>query len=352
MLAAHPRLRRSISIGVPVILFVAAAIGLRQRFPSLSAIVGALTGVDAMWLIVAAAAELLSLAMFGRQHRRLLKGFGVSISLWRASAISWSRSAIAISMPAGTAVSAGFAFQQFRAVGASRPTAATVMVVSNTISSLSFFALYATGLLASLVRPFATEPAEVVAAIGLGIAAVAAVIGVVLTWHARPHGRTEHLRAMTWLARWPRVSRVFVRLGETVVAAREVPVRHWGLAFGAAALNWLADLGCLIAVVHAFDLPVTLTAVALAYLGVQVVRQIPLTPGGLGLIEASLVAALVAGGSPYGGAAAAVLVYRLLSCWLVIPVGALAWAVLRRRTPKLPAPEALPEAEREPALVG
>jgi uncharacterized protein (TIRG00374 family) len=140
-------------------------------------------------------------------------------------------------------------------------------------------------------------------------------------------------------------------MSEAVTAAREVRARHWGLAFGAAALNWLADLACLAASVHAFGLPVTFTGVAVAYLGAQVVRQIPLTPGGLGLIEASLVAALVAAGSPYGGAAAAVLVYRLLSCWLVIPVGALAFAILRRRSRKLPASPALPEDEREPVLV-
>jgi hypothetical protein len=72
---------------------------------------------------------------------------------------------------------------------------------------------------------------------------------------------------------------------------------------------------------------VTLGAV---YLTVQIVRQIPLTPGGIGVIELSLLAGLVSAGAGEAAAAATVLVYRLLSCWLIIPVGLLCWTLLRR----------------------
>ena len=72
---------------------------------------------------------------------------------------------------------------------------------------------------------------------------------------------------------------------------------------------------------------VTLGAI---YLTVQIVRQIPLTPGGLGVIEISLLAGLVSAGAGEAAAAATVLVYRLLSCWLIIPVGLLGWLLLRR----------------------
>jgi uncharacterized protein (TIRG00374 family) len=67
------------------------------------------------------------------------------------------------------------------------------------------------------------------------------------------------------------------------------------------------------------------------YLGIQLVRQIPLSPGGIGLIETSLVAGLVLLGADNAAAAAATLGYRLLSCWLVIPAGLVAWLLLTRR---------------------
>jgi uncharacterized membrane protein YbhN (UPF0104 family) len=103
---------------------------------------------------------------------------------------------------------------------------------------------------------------------------------------------------------------------------------------GAAALafavgNWVGDLACLIAVGYAFGLTLSVVQLAGAYLAVQIVRQIPITPGGIGLIEASLLVALVAAGAPHIAAAAVVLVYRVLSCWLIVPTGFLAWVVLQ-----------------------
>jgi uncharacterized protein (TIRG00374 family) len=113
--------------------------------------------------------------------------------------------------------------------------------------------------------------------------------------------------------------------------ARAVSVGQLAVPVGYAALNWLLDLCCLIAVAHACDLPLTAFQLATVYLAVQVVRQVPLTPGGIGLIEASLLAGLVTAGAPQSGAAAAVLAYRLISCWLVLPAGLLAYVRLHRR---------------------
>lgn len=53
--------------------------------------------------------------------------------------------------------------------------------------------------------------------------------------------------------------------------------------------------------------------VATAHLGVQLIRQIPGTAGGIGVIEASLLIALTAAGAEQAVAAAAILVYRVLS---------------------------------------
>jgi hypothetical protein len=105
-----------------------------------------------------------------------------------------------------------------------------------------------------------------------------------------------------------------------------------------AVVNWLADMLCLAAAARAFALPVGLVTIATIYLGVQIVRQIPLTPGGIGLIETGLLAGLASAGAPTAAAAAVVLTYRVLSCWLILPLGGLAWLGLRSTPVTAPTP--------------
>ena len=54
-------------------------------------------------------------------------------------------------------------------------------------------------------------------------------------------------------------------------------------------------------------------------------------PGGLGALEAALIAGLSALGMPVGAAASAVLIYRLLTYWLTIPIGWLSLKIAEDR---------------------
>ncbi|HET8526347.1 MAG TPA: YbhN family protein, partial [Actinomycetota bacterium] len=71
--------------------------------------------------------------------------------------------------------------------------------------------------------------------------------------------------------------------------------------------------------------------VLLAFCAAQLLAQIPLTPGGLGFVEAGLTATLVLAGVSAGAAAIATLAYRLVSYWLPLPAGLLAYGLYRRR---------------------
>jgi putative heme transporter len=65
---------------------------------------------------------------------------------------------------------------------------------------------------------------------------------------------------------------------------------------------------------------------------VRLVTALPITPGGLGVVEVGMAAALtVAGGAP-ARVVAAVLLYRALTYALQVPLGAMSWAVWRRQT--------------------
>ena len=117
---------------------------------------------------------------------------------------------------------------------------------------------------------------------------------------------------------------------DAIRAGRTVSPGRMALVTGFAGANWLTDLLCFAASARAFGLPVGFATLATIYLGAQIIRQIPLTPGGVGLIETGLLAGLASAGAGAAAAAATVLTYRVLSNWLIVPIGGLAWFGLRR----------------------
>jgi hypothetical protein len=71
--------------------------------------------------------------------------------------------------------------------------------------------------------------------------------------------------------------------------------------------------------------------VLIAYAVTGVIGLIPITPGGLGIVEASLSGFLVLAGVDSGAAVLATLTYRLASYWLPLLAGPVAYAVFKRR---------------------
>ena len=100
-------------------------------------------------------------------------------------------------------------------------------------------------------------------------------------------------------------------------------------AGGWAAANWLLDAACLWVFVAAFGFRAPVEGVLVSYGLANVIGAIPVTPGGLGVIEAVLTPSLVGFGVPRAVAILAVVGYRLVNFWLPIPVGGLAYASLR-----------------------
>ena len=68
--------------------------------------------------------------------------------------------------------------------------------------------------------------------------------------------------------------------------------------------------------------------------------QIPVTPGGLGFVEAGLTAMLALAGVGAGSAVLATFAYRLFAYWLQLPAGLVAFILHRRREARRPQPAA------------
>lgn len=96
-----------------------------------------------------------------------------------------------------------------------------------------------------------------------------------------------------------------------------------------AAANWLLDAASLEVFVRAFGRWVNPDGLLVAYGLAYVLAVIPLTPGGLGVIEATLTTLLVGFDTPRGVATLGVIVYRLINFWAPIPLGGLAYLSLQ-----------------------
>jgi uncharacterized membrane protein YbhN (UPF0104 family) len=337
---------RLAAIGVAVV--VLAVIGLRGRLPDPVEFLAALAGAEYGWVALAALLQAVSLAAFALQQRRLIDNLGVRLRLRHVMAITLARSALSISLPAGAAVSTGYAIREYRRAGVTRKVGAASAIVSGLASIGGLTLLYVVGAVTIAAQHpsglLNWQPLAVVAAL-TALTAGAVTVG---RRHADPRGvpgrrgrtRPDRDPASEPRAPYGRVGAQIVRLltagREAWQAGASLRARDWAAALAYAALNWLTDLLCLAAATRALGLPIGVTTLAGIYLGVQIVRQVPLTPGGVGVVETALVAGLTAVGATAVSAAAAVLVYRLLSCWLIIPVGGIAALTLRRGRPAPP----------------
>jgi uncharacterized protein (TIRG00374 family) len=103
----------------------------------------------------------------------------------------------------------------------------------------------------------------------------------------------------------------------------------WSLA------NWWLDLTALALSFAAVGAAVPWRGLLLAYGAGQLAANLPVTLGGLGVVEGSLTVALVLYGGDQETTVAAVLLYRIISFWMMLALGWGAALVIRIRTPRL-----------------
>ncbi|HKP20997.1 MAG TPA: YbhN family protein [Thermoleophilaceae bacterium] len=124
-------------------------------------------------------------------------------------------------------------------------------------------------------------------------------------------------------------------LPERLLSERDIVLhvlgKGWWEALILASGRWLLDYLTLVAAVYAVGARPHVSLVLLAFCAAQLLGTLPLTPGGLGLVEAGLTGTLALAGVGGGAAVVATLAYRLVSFWLPLPAGAVAALVHRRR---------------------
>ena len=322
---------------------VALVVGVKVLAPRRSELSGAAAALGHLhpaWLAVAVLAELGSLGAYAALQRRLLSSGGVAIGATPIAGITLAGYAIQNSFPGGPAWSAVFAFREFRRRGIDSVLAGWTMVVVAILSDVSLALLGLIGVVAAQRQAAGLDVVEVVVAV--------AAIVLAVTW-ALHRGLSSHRSqdvAVWFLRRWQRVVRrpageptELVRGALERLRSVRPSTADWARAGTFALANWVFDCACLALAFGAVGAEVPWRGLLLAYGTGQLAANLPITPGGLGVVEGSLSIALVLYGGAEASTVAAVLLYRIISFWAMLPVGWASWAGLRwagrRATPVL-----------------
>jgi putative heme transporter len=313
---AWPVLRYLVGIGGVAI----AAWVLSSHTDELSGITTIFDHLNWWWVPAAVAAEALSFVCFAVMEYQLLTTTGgvrpPPIPLFRMTVAA---QALTNSLPAGNAVAAVYGFRWFRRFGADDTLAVWAMMGTfiATIVSLSLVATAGLALATELGASYDLIP------VLIGVLLIAIAVGAVFVYE-RPLLVVLNwaLRVSRSIFRRPsedateRVDRIVGRITSVRLGWRRViSVVLWGTA------NWLFDCGCFALMFLAIGAAIPWKGLLLAYGAGQLAAALPITPGGLGAVEGSITIALVAFGGAHVATVDAVLLYRLISFWLVLAVG-------------------------------
>jgi uncharacterized membrane protein YbhN (UPF0104 family) len=295
-----------------------------------------LTRIHPAWYVAMLAFEVGSFAAAWALARLAVR----NLSWFDAAASQLTANSASRVFPGGAVVGSAVYYRMLSAAGTEPAQAAAALTVNSLVSTMVLVALPAiAGTMAIITAPI--PPGLLPIAFGgVGIFAALFIAGFLAVRFDAPlrvvAGTTiSVLRRLAGL-----VNRSVSISAERVIAIRDDIVDivgpRWLRSVGLAASNWLLDYLTLVAALYAVGARPRLSIVLLAYAASAVLSMIPITPGGLGFVEAGLTATLTIAGVPAADALLATLAYRLFSFWLPIPAGGVAYAMFRRRRGKLP----------------
>jgi uncharacterized protein (TIRG00374 family) len=311
----------------PVLRYVVGFGGIGVAIWVLSSHTDELSGVTSLfdhmrwwWIPAGIVAEALSFVSFTAMEFQLLTArSGVRPPRFPLFRMTLGSQALTNSLPAGNAVSAVYGFRWFRRFGAD-DTLAVWAMAGTFIAAMLSLSLVATAGLA-----LAADEGASLDLIPVLVGVLVITIGITaLFLHPRPLFTiaTWAARISRAIVRWPkndpaeRVDRIVQRITSVEPGWRKGALI---LVFGTA--NWLFDCACFAFMFLAIGAGIPWKGLLLAYGAGQLAAALPITPGGLGAVEGSITIALVAFGGEQVATVDAVLLYRLISFWLVLVVG-------------------------------
>src|SRR5215469_8327591 len=316
------------------VFYVAVAVGVFALLPRLGGLThdaARLRHARPAFVVAAAVAQAVSLGCYALLYRRVLASLGARLSFRVALDVTMASFLVSHVTPFGSATGTVLNVSTLEHEGIAGSTTGEAIGLTSLVSSIALVALFGTGLVATAGRHVSATYLKIA---GIALALVVLVLAIALLVGAHP-GVAERAarRAASW-ARHIRRSidpdRVAQTSGRLVRLARSALTgRAFAESYGFASADLLFDLLSLDLMFLAFRYQPGFGPLAVAYAAANIAAAIPVTPGGLGVIEVTLVAITVGFGAPRATAVLAVLGYRVVNYWLPLLPGAVAYLRLR-----------------------
>lgn len=325
-----PEVGRGWYIVARVAVVVVVAVSLQIFGPTLVVVytsLGDVVRINPLWMAVITGCEAASFVCLWQLMRLVIR-----TSSWRIVArAQLVGNAMGQVVPGGAATGAAVQMRILTVCGVDRVTAASALPVVGLLTTATVFISPVFALPATLAIPNVPRELLVAACFGVGGSLLLAAALVLFLTTTRP--LVALAGAIQSVLNAVRRRHPLTDLPERVVRERDLIRGRLGdrkraavlVAVGNVGLDYLALLAAL-AAVGARPNP---GLVLLAFVTAKLLGTIPLTPGGLGFVEAGLTGTLTLAGIPSGQAVVATAAYRAVSYLLPVLAGAGAYVWYR-----------------------
>lgn len=283
------------------------------------------------FLVAAAIVELVAWLAYARMTVQLISP-AHRISLMMSFGIALASKAVSHVVPGGAATTAATNVTLLQRAGVPTGELPFVLTTQSTVSALVLNAMLTVSLLIAI--PITGLRSDYKVALALAGALYVGIGALLLAIVRHTDGTAKAIaKAVAWI---PKVKPAAVRLYlhqladqlSALISDRNLLSR----LLVDAVINWLCGATALWVSLLAYNGHPSIVGLLVAYCLANVMAVVPITPGGLGIVEAVMISTLTAFGMDHGIASVGVVTFRLFSFWLPIPGGAVAYLLVRRAT--------------------
>ncbi len=246
--------------------------------------------------------------------------------------------------PVSGAGEAAVNYYLLRAKKVSQGDALFLFIIRSVFFYIAFFIIFALGLAIIPIQPQLTLNQKILSIV-LFVVVVVMILWVrYLYWHKDKFWSAGYkfLGAINWLSEKVFKKKVFGPATVEIIVsdifdgfrAFRQRKQDWFPAIGSSAIYWLGDMLCLFFALMAFGYVVNPGILIFAYCVATLISLLSFIPGGVGILEGTLTLTLISLGVPADIALFSVLLYRLFSFWLLMPIGFVSFLTLQTEIAK------------------
>jgi putative heme transporter len=326
--------KRLLQTGAVVVILLVGIYFLFPKLVGLGDSMDKLGEADPVWVGIAIVFSIASYATYIALFKAVVGGDAVRFTWGETYEINMAGVAATLLFSAGGAGGVALTYWALKKAGMVRREAARRMIAFISLHYAFYpLALIVFGLLLRTGVLNGDNSVELTI-IPAAIAGIMLVLGVLVTLipadvegKLMPHVRGDHMRSFVeWASRVPETAGDGFRFALSLFAHP----RKGGLAVLGAAGYWAFSIGVLWASFHSLGIHVPLAVVVQGFFLGMVANLFPLAPAGVGAVDAGMIGAFVLFGLPEGTVFPAILIFRLVSFWMPIPPGIVAFFQLRK----------------------